>query len=136
MIGSTNNLGGTTFADSVSNEDAFTLRVEGTTCIHRAEMIGSAVEQSLPGTRIVADPGSGSNSATGMSDRGKPSAIVGEQATTPQCRRWAGPVVPAFRRGLKDCGQLTAGPLNPAQRSAAARMCRGYRLLSRLVSAQ
>jgi hypothetical protein len=78
MKGSSSNRCQTTLAERASDGDAFAVRVEGTTGIQRAGAIGKAVELSLTGPRIVADPSARLDSVTGMSDRGKLNAIAGE----------------------------------------------------------
>jgi hypothetical protein len=82
MSGSSSNRNRMTLAEVVSSGDAFMFRVEGTASNHRAVPIRRAVDLSLPGTRGVADPGSRSVSATGMSDYAKFSVIVGEVGHT------------------------------------------------------
>jgi hypothetical protein len=82
MSGSSSSRDQTTLAETISNEDAFTFRVEGMAGIHHARTIGKAFAWSLPSARIVADPGSRLVSATGMFGHGKLSVIAGEAGST------------------------------------------------------
>ncbi|KFC75703.1 Heavy metal transport/detoxification protein [Bosea sp. LC85] len=59
-------------------------RVEDMTCGHCAGTITKAIEASLPGTRVQADPASKLVSVQGSSDRAAIAAIVTAAGYTPQ----------------------------------------------------
>lgn len=59
-------------------------RVEDMTCGHCAGTITKAIEASLPGTRVQADPASKLVSVQGSSDRTAIAAIVTAAGYTPQ----------------------------------------------------
>ena len=63
---------------------ALSFRVEDMTCGHCAGAITKAIETSLPGTRVQADPASKLVSIQGTSDRAAIVAIVTAAGYTPQ----------------------------------------------------
>jgi len=62
---------------------ALTLRVEDMTCGHCAGTIKKAIETSLPGTRVEADPASKLVSVVGSTDLSTIEALVTEAGYTP-----------------------------------------------------
>ncbi|WP_262297153.1 heavy-metal-associated domain-containing protein [Microvirga sesbaniae] len=63
--------------------NALTLRVEDMTCGHCAATIKKAIETSLPGTSVDADPASKFVSVRGSTDLSSIKALVTEAGYTP-----------------------------------------------------
>lgn len=64
-------------------DGSLTLRVEDMTCGHCAGTIKKAVESTLPGTQVDADPASKLVSIRGTADLAAVKAIVAEAGYTP-----------------------------------------------------
>jgi len=112
MKGSSSNPSQKTLVEPASDGVPFVVRVEGTTGIHHAGTIGKAVELSLTGARIVADPGARLDSVTGMSDRGKLNALTGEadnNAAFPRLGRSDYSSVQTRAQGLRAAGRGRSG---------------------------
>ena len=62
---------------------ALTFRVDDMTCGHCAGTIKKAIESSLPGTHVDADPASKLVSVTGNNDRGMLAGIIAKAGYTP-----------------------------------------------------
>jgi copper chaperone len=65
------------------NDGSLTLRVEDMTCGHCAGTIKNAVESTLPGTQVDADPASKLVSIRGTADLAAVQAIVTDAGYTP-----------------------------------------------------
>jgi copper chaperone len=69
--------------DVLPKDGSLTLRVEDMTCGHCAGTIKKAVESTLPGTQVDADPASKLVSIRGTADLSAVKAIVADAGYTP-----------------------------------------------------
>jgi copper chaperone len=83
MCGCSTHQTGTAGRTALPNDGSLTLRVEDMTCGHCAGTIKKAVESTLPGTRVDADPASKLVSIRGTADLAAVKAIVAEAGYTP-----------------------------------------------------
>lgn len=74
-------------ATDAPDASALTFRVEDMTCGHCAGTIKGAIEASLPGTVVTADPGTRNVSVRGSSDYAAIKAAVAAAGYTPSADR-------------------------------------------------
>lgn len=68
--------------------DALTFHVEDMSCGHCAGTIKGAIEARLPGTTVIADPGSKQVSVRGTSDHAAVKAAIAAAGYTPSPERF------------------------------------------------
>ncbi|WP_246742625.1 heavy-metal-associated domain-containing protein [Microvirga splendida] len=83
MCGCSTHQSGNTGQTPMPKAGSLTLRVEDMTCGHCAGTIKNAVESSLPGTQVDADPASKLVSIRGTADLAAVKAVVAEAGYTP-----------------------------------------------------
>lgn len=83
MCGCSTHQAGNTGQTALPKDGRLTLRVEDMTCGHCAGTIKEAVESSLPGTQVDADPTSKLVSIHGTADLAAVKAIVAKAGYTP-----------------------------------------------------
>jgi copper chaperone len=83
MCGCSTHQAGNTGQTALPNDGSLTLRVEDMTCGHCAGTIKKAVETTLPGTQVDADPASKLVSIRGTADLAAVKAIVSDAGYTP-----------------------------------------------------
>ncbi len=83
MCGCSTHQAGNAGGTALPNDGILTLRVEDMTCGHCAGTIKKAVESTLPGTQVAADPASKLVSIRGTADLAAVKAIVAEAGYTP-----------------------------------------------------
>ena len=83
MCGCSTHQTGTAGQTTLLNEGSLTLRVEDMTCGHCAGTIKKAVESTLPGTQVDADPASKLVSIRGTTDLAAVRAIITSAGYTP-----------------------------------------------------